>query len=77
MTENSRRGRGASSSVIPAKQGSPMEGHGSAVTWAWDAQGFRHSEAAGRGIPHAGAGQYVVVIMVEPFGGFFGRLRSL
>ena len=38
-------------------------------------QVFRHSEAAGRGIPRSGATQYVVVTPAEPTGGFFGRLR--
>ena len=49
---------------------------GAAVTWTRESYHFRHSEAAGRGIPRPGVGQYVVVTPVEPTVGFPRRARE-
>ena len=60
---NSGRVRVALSSVILAQRGSPMEGRSSTTTVDAETHHLRHSEAAGRGIPHGGATQYIVATM--------------
>ena len=73
-TPNRGRGRVALSSVILAKRGSPTQGQSSASPFPrcnqrWDSRAERENDS--------NVLEYVVVTMVEPFGGFFGRLRSL
>ena len=68
-TPNSGRGRVAST-VILAKRGSPEEGQSSTLSFPrwnqrWDSRAERENDS--------NVLEYVVVIMVEPFGGFFGR----
>ena len=54
--------------VQEVKCGAGCSGNGDSGT-----QGFRHSEAAGRGIPYGGAEQYDVVTLEEPTGGLRRR----
>ena len=71
---NSGRVRVALSSVILAQRGSPMEGQRSTLSLPWcnqrgDSRAERENDS--------NVLEYVVVTMVQPAGGFFGRLRSL
>ena len=61
----------------PRAAGIPGQGHGSTTTVDAETEGFRHSEAAGRGIPYGGAERYVIVTMEEPTVGFFACWRRL
>ena len=73
-TPNRGRVRVALSSVILAKRGSHIQGQSSTSSFPRQNQpGDSRAEREN----DSNVLEYVVVIMVEPFGGFFGRLRSL